>query len=261
MQLAWQEGEDMITSWFQGPATTIAVSLLWAGSFAISKLFFLVDHIIGRLLFLLFIFVRVMIQMLRGYDWRFLAMTVLKFNVFGNTYICIWNISAVAAISADDFVVKKFVVIKLDLAGQPPLGCSVLAIFLLPSLSSGSQKPSQAKSNIDNSRNWQICVQPVLWCSETSVNWSWPKHFNAGWQMLRDRATGGPWKVRVFYERRDPVLSRFTYFLKGFHRACYESHPALGELSTKVNLLLKGFQQKSACFCRGFGEPALGELS
>jgi len=32
----------------KGPATTIAVSLLWAGSFAISKLFFLVDHIIGR---------------------------------------------------------------------------------------------------------------------------------------------------------------------------------------------------------------------
>ena len=60
---------------------------------------------------------------------------------------------------------------------------------------------------------------------------------------------------------RNLVLSRFTRFLKGFHRAFYESHPALGELSTKVNVLLKGFQQKSACFQRAFREPAFGELS
>ena len=62
------------------------------------------------------------------------------------------------------------------------------------------------------------------------------------------------------------VLSQFACFLKGFHRAFYESHSALGELSMKFNLLLKGFQQKSASFHRGFGEstfvePAFGELS
>ena len=57
------------------------------------------------------------------------------------------------------------------------------------------------------------------------------------------------------------VLSRFTRFLKGHHRAFYESHPALGVFSTKVSLLLKGFQQKSACFRRAFGEPAFVELS
>ena len=49
---------------------------------------------------------------------------------------------------------------------------------------------------------------------------------------------------------RNLVLSRFTRFLKGHHRAFYESHPALGVFSTKVSLLLKGFQQKSACFRR-----------
>ena len=55
---------------------------------------------------------------------------------------------------------------------------------------------------------------------------------------------------------RNLVLSRFTRFLKGFHRAFYESHPALGELSTKVSLLLKGFQQKSTCFWRARSQRA-----
>ena len=44
------------------------------------------------------------------------------------------------------------------------------------------------------------------------------------------------------------VLSRFTRFMNGYHRAFYESHPSLGVFSTKVSLLLKGFQQKSALF-------------
>ena len=60
---------------------------------------------------------------------------------------------------------------------------------------------------------------------------------------------------------RNLVLSRFTCFLKCHHRAFYESHPALGVFSTTVNLLLKGFQQKSACFRKGFGELAFDELS
>ena len=60
---------------------------------------------------------------------------------------------------------------------------------------------------------------------------------------------------------RDLELSRFTRFLKGHHRAFYESHPALGVFSTKVSLDLKGFQQKSACFWKAFGEPTFGELS
>ena len=59
---------------------------------------------------------------------------------------------------------------------------------------------------------------------------------------------------------RNLVLSRFTRFLKRHHKAFYESHPALGVFSTKVNLLLKGFQQKSVCFQRTFGEHAFGEL-
>ena len=53
---------------------------------------------------------------------------------------------------------------------------------------------------------------------------------------------------------RNLELSRFTLLLKGHHRAFYKSHPALGVFSTKVSLLLKGFQQKSACFRRGLGE-------
>ena len=47
------------------------------------------------------------------------------------------------------------------------------------------------------------------------------------------------------------VMSRFTRFSKGHHRAFYESLPALGVFSTKVSLLLKGFQQI---------QPAFGEL-
>ena len=31
----------------------------------------------------------------------------------------------------------------------------------------------------------------------------------AGWQMLRDRGTGGPRKVRVFSERKDPQHTLF----------------------------------------------------
>ena len=60
---------------------------------------------------------------------------------------------------------------------------------------------------------------------------------------------------------RNLVLPRFMRFLKGFHGAFYESNPDLGELATKVSVLLKGFQQKSACFQRAFREPAFGELS
>ena len=50
------------------------------------------------------------------------------------------------------------------------------------------------------------------------------------------------------------VSSRLTRFLRGHHGALYKSHPALGVFSTKVSLLLKGFQQKSARFRRAFGE-------
>ena len=57
------------------------------------------------------------------------------------------------------------------------------------------------------------------------------------------------------------VLSRFTRFMNGHHRAFYENHPTLGVFSTNVSLLLMGFQQKSACFRRAFGEPAFKELS
>ena len=60
---------------------------------------------------------------------------------------------------------------------------------------------------------------------------------------------------------RNLVLSRFTRFLNGHHRAFYKSHPTLGVFSTKVSLLLKGFQQKSACFQRAHFQIAFVELS
>ena len=41
---------------------------------------------------------------------------------------------------------------------------------------------------------------------------------------------------------RNLVLSRFTPFLKGFHRAFNESHPAFVDLSTKTILLSYSFQ-------------------
>ena len=47
------------------------------------------------------------------------------------------------------------------------------------------------------------------------------------------------------------VLSRFTRFLKGFHKALNESHPAFN------------FQRKLSCFRRAFNEsyPSIVELS
>ena len=68
------------------------------------------------------------------------------------------------------------------------------------------------------------------------------------------------------------VLSRFTRFMKGHQRAFYESHPTLRVFSTKVSLILKGIQQKSArfrrafralpeSFQRAFVEPAFVEIS
>ena len=62
-----------------------------------------------------------------------------------------------------------------------------------------------------------------------------------GWQMLRDRGTGGARKVRVFYERKNPQHKLFcpeTYIvalLKGFRRALNESHPAFALINTNVN--------------------------
>ena len=94
--------------------------------------------------------------------------------------------------------------------------------------------------------------------------------------MLWNRMNRGARKVRVFCERKDPQLLRpnIRYFVAKlsivaiyalferthYDRAFYESHPALGVFSTKVSLLLKGFQQKSACFRRAFGELAFVEL-
>ena len=64
---------------------------------------------------------------------------------------------------------------------------------------------------------------------------------------------------------RNLVLSQFTRFLIGHHRAFYESHPSLGELSTKFTLAFEGFSTKDSLlserFWRAFVEPALGELS
>ena len=50
------------------------------------------------------------------------------------------------------------------------------------------------------------------------------------------------------------VLLQFMRFLKGHHRAFCESHPTFGVFSTKVSLLLKCIQQKSARFLRDFRE-------
>ena len=82
---------------------------------------------------------------------------------------------------------------------------------------------------------------------------------SAGWQMLGYRGTGSAQKVRVFYERKGPqhmLFCRETKYcrdLRAFWKATNGGPP--------YSLLLKGFQQKSACFQRAFIEPAFGELS
>ena len=64
---------------------------------------------------------------------------------------------------------------------------------------------------------------------------------------------------------RNLVLSRFTCFANGFHRAFNERHPdpAFVELSTKAILLSQSFQRKPSCFRRAFNKshPAFVELS
>ena len=66
----------------------------------------------------------------------------------------------------------------------------------------------------------------------------------AGWQMLREQRSPkgqgllrkeGPPTYAIL--SRNLVMSRFTHFLKGFHRAFNESHPAFEELSMKAILL------------------------
>ena len=65
-----------------------------------------------------------------------------------------------------------------------------------------------------------------------------------GWQMLRERRSPkgqgllrkeGPPTYAILSQ--NSVFSRFTHFLKDFHRALNESHPAFVELSTKAILL------------------------
>ena len=62
---------------------------------------------------------------------------------------------------------------------------------------------------------------------------------------------------------RNLVLSRFTRFLKGFHRVFNESHPAFIKLTIRAILLSKSFQQKPSCFRRAFNKSHLAfvELS
>ena len=91
-----------------------------------------------------------------------------------------------------------------------------------------------------------------------------------GWHMLRERRSRkgqgllrkeGPPTYAIL--SRNLVLSRFTRFLKGFHRVFNESHPAFIELTTEAILLSKSFQQKPSCFRRAFNKSHLAfvELS
>ena len=85
-----------------------------------------------------------------------------------------------------------------------------------------------------------------------------------GWQMLGNRGKEGVQKVRdsgSSMKGRTPKIRYFvtklsivaTYaFLKGHHRAFYESHPALGVFSRKVSLLSESFWRAS--FRRAFRE-------
>ena len=56
---------------------------------------------------------------------------------------------------------------------------------------------------------------------------------------------------------RNSVLSRFTRFLKGFHRAFNESHPAFIKLSKKAILLPKSFQRNPSRLRRAFNKSHL----
>ena len=98
----------------------------------------------------------------------------------------------------------------------------------------------------------QICK--LCWCLVADVEVPQYRRCTKGQGHLRKE---GP---QIRYLSQILVLSRFTCFLKGHHTAFYESHPALGVFSTKVCLLSKGFQQKSARFRRAFVEPAFGKL-
>ena len=72
----------------------------------------------------------------------------------------------------------------------------------------------------------------------------------------------GPPNIRYFIAKLGIVAIYAVW--KGRYRAFYKSHPALGMFSTKVSLLLKGFQQKVSLllvsFWRAFVEPAFKEL-
>ena len=59
---------------------------------------------------------------------------------------------------------------------------------------------------------------------------------------------------------RNLVLSQFTRFLIGHHRAFYESHPSLGELSTKFTLAFEGLSTKVSLLSERF-RRAFVELS
>ena len=76
----------------------------------------------------------------------------------------------------------------------------------------------------------------------------------SGWQMLRDRRTGGPRKVRVFYERKDPQHTLFC-----------RSEFSFVAIYSLFERLSQSFQRKPSCFCRAFNEshpdPAFVELS
>ena len=95
-----------------------------------------------------------------------------------------------------------------------------------------------------------------------------PKHFSnqaypkPGWQNVEGTRERRSPKGQGLLQKEGPptyailsqnlVLSQFTCFLKGFHRAFYESHPALGELSTKVSLLLQCFQKQVSLLSERF---------
>ena len=82
-----------------------------------------------------------------------------------------------------------------------------------------------------------------------------------GWQMLGNRGRAVHKRSGSSMKGRTPNIRYFvtklsivaTYaFLKGHHRAFYESHPALGVFSTKVSLLSESFWRAS--FRRAFRE-------
>ena len=102
------------------------------------------------------------------------------------------------------------------------------------------EKENQPCLQIVRELDWRPATPPKMDLSLLEFS----KHFEAGWQMLRERMSGAHRKVRVFYERniryfvaKLSIVVIYALFER-LSRAFNESHPAFVEFSKKAILLL-----------------------